>query len=178
MAAKTTAEITDNLQDTGCDEEQPVANPVLTYDMVPTGFQLCVNSDCPKAESCLRYQSSTLCTNRDVFFTVLNPAYAQAHADHCKYFHPIRAISYAKGFTRMLRKLPKEISDDIRNHLIGYFGHTQYYRARKGEVLIAPKEQRYIRNLIKKYRQTLDEPFDGYELRYKFDDLTTFQAFD
>lgn len=145
-----------------------MANLRLQYKMVPSGFQHCANKECPRAAECMRQKVYEMCPDQGNFITIINPRYANVHAAHCKFFHPIRIVRYAKGFTRLLADLPKRTSDAFHSHFHILFGHTQYYRARRGELLLDEESQRYIRQYLTQHGCEVAEPFDDYEEAYEF----------
>ena len=143
----------------------------LNYEMVPTGFQHCAYKDCPLAAECLRQQGYELCTGEPELITIVNPAYAQKMGAQCKFFHRVRTMRYALGFKRLLAELPKKVSDALHRHLHGLLGHTQYYRTRRGEVMLDAENQRYIQRYLSKRGFDIAEPFDKYEEAIVFESV-------
>lgn len=135
----------------------------LNYEMVPTGFQHCAHRECPKAGDCLRQRVYEICTDTPELITLVNPTYAQKMGAQCKFFHPVRTMRYALGFKRLLAELPKKMSDALHKYLHGLLGHTMYYRARRGEVMLDEENQRFIMAYLAKHGYDIAEPFDKYE---------------
>lgn len=77
-------------------------------------------------------------------------------------------VRYARGFVRMVRTLPVNISEMVMHKLIARFGRNGYYDMRKGKLAIAPAEQEIIRIVVAECDAQQEAEFDGYEMGYQW----------
>lgn len=126
---------------------------------------LCFNSQCPQASTCRRYQYAQSIPQDEIAFSVFNPAYlAQfANLSECPHYWSTDIVHYAQGFTKILQQLPVKAANSLRITLISRYGRKNYYRYRKGDLLLPPSEQEYIISLIHKLTNSnISVEFDGY----------------
>ncbi len=129
---------------------------------------LCLNSQCPQAPTCRRYQYAQSIPQDKTSFSVFNPAYlAQfANLSECPHYWSTDLVHYAQGFTKILQQLPVKVVDSFRITLISRYGRKNYYRYRKGDLLLPPSEQEYITNLVHQLTNSnLPVEFDGYDYK-------------
>ena len=77
-------------------------------------------------------------------------------------------VQYARGFVRMVRTLPVNISEMVMHKLIAHFGRNGYYDMRKGKLAIAPAEQEVIRTVVAECGAQQEVEFDSYEMDYQW----------
>ena len=69
---------------------------------------------------------------------------------------------FALGITHLLDNLPHASALEVRTRLISYFGKNMYYRMKRKERYIAPREQMAIAKMFKNCGITKKAVFDEY----------------
>ena len=143
-------------------------DPNFDYASVPERFAHCLNAGCARAGQCLRQLVVAHVPADRPTFTVINNAPHRPDGEDCPYFKPDQPLRYAKGMTHLLDNLPHKKAEEIAYHLHHYYGHAQYYRARRGTVLITPADQAYIKRLFSQYDIAEEPVFDSYVDEYNW----------
>ena len=137
-------------------------NPNFDYNLFPYSFAHCLNSECLRAEICLRRQIALRMPKERGLVTVVNPEHVVPSGEDCKFFVPDQPEQYARGITHLLDRVPHNDAVIIKQQMIEHFGQTNYYRFSRKERLIKPHEQEYIRILFHKRGVTEEPAFDEY----------------
>ena len=135
---------------------------------VPTNYMLCIKSDCPKAATCLRYKATQMIPTEVKTWSILSPAYLAQMKGECPHYRSAEKVRYARGFVRMIRTLPVNISEMVAQKLIARFGRNAYYDMRKGKRTIAPTEQEVIRTVVAECGALQEVVFDSYEENFQW----------
>ena len=135
---------------------------------VPTSYTLCIKSDCPKAAMCLRYKATQMMPTEVQKWSILSPAYLAQIEGECPHYRSAEKVQYARGFVRMIRTLPVNISEMVAQKLIARFGRNAYYDMRKGKRAIAPAEQEVIRTVVAECGALQEVVFDAYEENFQW----------
>lgn len=123
---------------------------------------LCLNSACPQASTCRRFVYAQSIPEEEHSFSVFNPAYLSSLTS-CPHYWSSDLVHYAKGFIHLLETLPAGDSKTLKCALISRYGRKNYYRYRKGELLLPPEEQELITNLVRQIcPSVLSVEFDEY----------------
>ena len=139
----------------------------LNYEEVPFHFTHCIQADCPKASSCLRYQATRFLPTHKRDIKVLNPAFI-GNPVECKEYLSDEPVLYAFGISKLYDELPYAKAKDIKDDVIFRIGKTQYYRMKKEIIGISPLQQRTIKEVFLKYGIVADPVFDRYEAGYQW----------
>ena len=139
----------------------------LNYEEVPFHFTHCIQADCPKASSCLRYQATRFLPTHKRDIKVLNPAFI-GNPVECKEYISDEPVLYASGISKLYDELPYAKAKDIKDDVIFRIGKTQYYRMKKEIIGISPLQQRTIKEVFLKYGIVADPVFDRYEAGYQW----------
>ena len=137
------------------------------FKQVPYNWPLCYLSECGRKEECLRYQV-TSCVPQQVtnYPCVLPTALEQGQ---CRYFHAIQKVRAAAGFRRIISELKEKDLYSIRREMTAYIGsQAAYYRYKRGERLLTPKQQEWIKKMLCRYGYDGEVRFDGYQDIYIF----------
>lgn len=136
----------------------------ISFSEVPYNYPLCIESDCPVAEHCLRQMAMQVLTRRERLVSIVNPKRTK-HSEACDFYRSDEPQLFGKGFIGMQQEmLPRQYAVFMRK-LQSRFGRNAYFERRRGERLCSPGEVAYIRELLTSLGlQHLD--FDGYEERY------------
>ena len=139
-----------------------------TIETVPTNYILCLKGDCPKAAMCLRHKATLMMRAEVQTWSILSPAYLTKIEGECPHYRSAEKVQYARGFVRMVRTLPVNVSEMVMHKLIARFGRNGYYDMRKGKLAIAPTEQEIIRTVVAECGAQQEVEFDGYEMDYQW----------
>ena len=137
-------------------------------EKVPTNYTLCIKGDCPKAANCLRHVAVAMMPAEVQRWSIVSPAYLAQMEGECPMYRSAEKVRYARGFVRMVRTLPVNISEMVMHKLIARFGRNGYYDMRKGKLAIAPAEQEIIRIVVAECDAQQEAEFDGYEMGYQW----------
>ena len=139
-----------------------------TSEKVPTNYTLCIKGDCPKAANCLRHVAVAMMPAEVQRWSIVSPAYLTQMEGECPMYRSAEKVRYARGFVRMVRTLPVNISEMVMHKLIARFGRNGYYDMRKGKLAIAPAEQEVIRTVVAECGAQQEVEFDSYEMDYQW----------
>lgn len=137
-------------------------------EKVPTNYTLCIKGDCPKAATCLRHRATQMMQADVQRWSILSPAYLVQIEGECPHYRSDEKVQYARGFVRMIRTLPVNISEMVAHTLIARFGRNTYYDMRKGKRAIAPAEQEIILAVVAECGAQQEVVFDSYEENYQW----------
>ena len=137
-------------------------------EKVPTNYTLCIKGDCPKAATCLRHRATQMMQADVQRWSILSPAYLVQIEGECPHYRSAEKVKYARGFVRMIRTLPVNISEMVAHTLIARFGRNTYYDMRKGKRAIAPAEQEIILAVVAECGAQQEVVFDSYEENYQW----------
>ena len=122
----------------------------LDFSEMPASFGRCMQSECPKAESCLRRMAMRREEPRGSWLTVLNPS-AVASFEACSFYidayHPV----CAKGLVYDLKEVPLGKAEAIMRQLVSKFGKMKLSRMRRGLCVISPKDQKVLADIFAQY---------------------------
>lgn len=135
---------------------------VIESEAIPDGYLLCLNRECPLANTCLRQLAEQKMTGDTKYWHIISPKYQSELKGECPDYRQEKKIVYAKGFLKMLGGLTVDQCKPVINDLIRLFGRRSYYRVRKGERLLTPDEQQWVLRVL--IRNGVDKPveFDAY----------------
>ena len=139
-----------------------------TNGEVPNNYTLCIKGDCPKAATCLRYAATEMMPAEVQKWSIVSPAYLSQTKGECPVYRSAEKVQYARGFVRMIRTLPVNVSEMVAKRLIAHFGRNAYYDMRKGKRPIAPAEQEIIRTVVAECGAQQEVVFDSYEEGYQW----------
>lgn len=139
-----------------------------TNNTVPNNFTLCLKGDCPKAPTCLRYAATKMMPAEVQRWSIVSPAYLAQMEGECPHYRLAEKVQYARGFVRMIRSLPVNVSEMVAHKLIAHFGRNAYYDMRKGKRPITPAEQEIIRTVVAECEAGQEVTFDAYEGDYQW----------
>lgn len=142
--------------------------PDFDYDSVPYNFIHCLNSQCPRADECLRQQIVLHIPVECKTINIINPAYAAASNGNCHYFLPDQMQLFARGITHLLDNIAHNDAIILKQQIYNYFQRNSYYRIRNKERLIKPNEQKYIRQLFLSKGITEEPVYDEYVEQYEW----------
>lgn len=140
----------------------------VSFEGMPRNYMMCIHASCPRSAACLRYQAYENLSEPVVGLKMLNPKLDALQAEDCPYFRSMERVRYAKGFIGILNTLPVGVWKSVTAHLQCMFNGRNYYRLRKGERLLAPKEQEAIISLLRRDGVQEIPEFDDYVEEFKW----------
>lgn len=138
----------------------------LDFSEVPYQYAMCLNQQCPKADTCLRQLTEQSVPEEVEYWSIISPKRLNSIKGDCPYYRSNIKARYAKGFIGILESLPHKQMENVISHLISFFNRRTYYRVRKGERLLSPAEQQQFINILKYCGVSQPLKFDEYTEAY------------
>ena len=140
----------------------------LKVNDIPSGYALCFNSDCADKDTCLHYQAMLLKGDEYNRGQAIYPKAWQS--GKCSCYNEKRLVQNAWGFSQLYCNIPSYLRAQARRSVSALFGNGngQYYRAHHGRIMISPKRQEEIKEVLKQFGNT-DVKFDHYVTEWDFD---------
>lgn len=138
----------------------------ISYDQVPYNYIICLNRECPQANTCLRQRVEQIVPANVKYWSIISPKNLATLKGTCPHYRSDTKIRFAKGFITMLENLPHNQMQMVVSKLLRYFCQRTYYRSRKGERLLSPSEQKGILNILKTCGVANPQDFDAYVEEY------------
>ena len=130
-------------------------NQLFKYSEVPADWALCFLDECPLKEQCQRWLAYSYAPKGTTIHSCVTP-----HAldkGKCRYYVKPEPIRVAYGFGDLFRQVRRDDYHVMKDELIDYFGSsTYYYRYRRGEYPLTPKQQPWMRQRTAKARSASD----------------------
>ena len=141
----------------------------LNVKDIPSGYALCFNCDCADKDKCLHYQAKLLMADNCYKGQAVYPVAWQG--GKCRCYNEKKLVQKAWGFSQLYRNIPSYMRAEARRSVSSLFGsgNGQYYRAHHGEIMISPKRQQEIMEVLAKYGSTEGIKFDHYVSVWDFD---------
>lgn len=136
--------------------------PKKEYTSLPKDYPVCEHSSCPLAATCLHQTAySTLLEHAD-YLRLINPTRCCKN-EACTYYRDKKPVIFARGFTNFQKRMYPQQYDKFMTTLILHFGRNQYFKRRRGDILLPPEEQEVIRLMLEKVGADSKMDFDKYE---------------
>ena len=140
----------------------------ISFKEVPDGYTVCIKSDCPLANNCLRQLAMQVLTKQNKIVRIVNPLLTQP-SEQCEFFRSDEPQVYARGFAAMKEEMLPRHYKVFMSRLQSKFGRTGYFERRRGDRLCSPKDIKVVEAVLKDLGlQYLG--FDAYEQRYNWND--------
>ena len=140
----------------------------ISFKEVPDGYTVCIKSDCPLANNCLRQLAMQVLTKQNKIVRIVNPLLTQP-SEQCEFYRSDEPQVYARGFAAMKEEMLPRQYKVFMSRLQSKFGRTGYFERRRGDRLCSPKDIKVIEAVLKDLGlQHLG--FDAYEQRYNWND--------
>ena len=130
------------------------------------GYIICLSSDCPLRERCLRWQVGQLPDEQPRLLTIVNTLHAENNNSNCAYYRDVKPVRVAIGMVHFFYDMPHHTELAIKDSIIRHFTRTRFYKMRKGDVPITPDDQTVITSICRKHGWTASPAYDRYEERY------------
>lgn len=128
---------------------------------IPANYPMCLHADCPVAASCLHQLAFRRHEELGLYLHLLNPARCTRQPD-CPHYCNSQPVRFARGFTNFQKNMYPQQYQKFMTILIGHFGRNQYFKRRRGDVLLSPEDQRVIKLVLERVGVTHPIDFDHY----------------
>ncbi|MCI6128840.1 DUF6078 family protein [Prevotella sp.] len=110
------------------------------------------------ASYCLHHDAG----QNEEYLRLINPTRCSKDKT-CTYYHDKKPVIFARGFTNFQKHMFPQQYDQFMTTLCFHFGRNQYFKRRRGDILISPEEQEEIRHMLEKVGADSKMEFDNYE---------------
>lgn len=126
-----------------------------------TDCPVCLHDDCEVAATCLFQQTFRKQKQMGKYLRLINPSLCTKQAS-CPHYMSNEPVRFARGFIHMQEHmLPKQYAKFMTT-LILHFGRNQYFKRRKGEILLTPEDQEAVRIVLRNVGADSTMDFDTY----------------
>ena len=132
-------------------------------------YNSCYAPHCPRREECTLWHNAQREMEKEiVFLGVTNPQLIEKAGgyDHCPEFHRWELRRFARGMRWRYGALTGDAQEAIHQTLEWHFGHALMGRMRRGDEVISPKDQEYIRKVFAEMAQGVEPEFMAFEEHY------------
>lgn len=136
--------------------------PKKEYTSLPKDYPVCEHSSCPLAATCLHQTAYSTLMEHSEYLRLINPSRCSKN-ESCIYYRDSKPVTYARGFTNFQKRMYPQQYDQFMTTLILHFGRNQYFKRRRGDILLPPEEQEVIRLILEKVGADSKMDFDKYE---------------
>ena len=137
--------------------------PKKATTSLPTNYPVCAHSSCPMAATCLHHIAYTMMLEQnEEYLRLINPTRCSKN-EACTYYRDKKPVIFARGFTNFQKRMYPQQYDQFMTTLCFHFGRNQYFKRRRGDILISPEEQEEIRHMLEKVGADSKMDFDKYE---------------
>jgi hypothetical protein len=131
------------------------------FSKVPSWYVLCTNSECPLRANCLRYLAGTNAPDNMELARCVMPKTLKN--GECRWFDQITVGVWAAGFSHLFDKVLKKDYTVMRLAITTYLHGTRiYYEYKRGERVLSPAEQQWIRDYVRSLGYDWEVEFDKY----------------
>ena len=136
--------------------------PKKEYTSLPKDYPVCEHSSCPMAATCLHQTAYSTLMEHAEYLRLINPTRCSKD-EACTYYRDKKPVIFARGFTNFQKRMYPQQYDKFMTTLILHFGRNQYFKRRRGDILLPPEEQEVIRLMLEKVGADSKMDFDKYE---------------
>ena len=130
---------------------------------LPTNYPVCEHSSCPMATTCLHHIAySMMMEQNKEYLRLINPTRCSKD-EACTYYRDKKPVIFARGFTNFKKRMYPQQYDKFMTTLILHIGRNQYFKRRRGAVLLPHEEQEVIKFVLQKVGADSSMDFDKYE---------------
>ena len=129
---------------------------------LPTNYPVCEHSSCPMAATCLHQAAYSTLMEHEEYLRLINPDRCSKD-ETCTYYRDKKPVIFARGFTNFQKRMYPQQYDQFMTTLCLHFGRNQYFKRRRGDILLPPEEQEVIRLMLEKVGADSKMDFDKYE---------------
>ena len=124
-------------------------------------YAACPLASCKKSNTCIRYAAYLKAQAEKESFEILNTSKLTTSDAGCEnYLTPVKQ-RMARGFKAIYETLPKCNSHYFWGRT-SFMNETSWYRAKRGDLLLTPKEQEDLLAAFRENGADMSVGFDGY----------------
>lgn len=121
------------------------------------------------AATCLHHIAYTMMMEQnEEYLQLINPARCGKDESGI-YYRDKKPVIFARGFTNFQKRMYPQQYDQFMTTLCFHFGRNQYFKRRRGVILLPPEEQEVIRQMLEKVGADSKMEFDNYEEHINWD---------
>ena len=105
---------------------------------------------------------SMMMEKNEEYLHLINPTRCSKD-EACTYYRNRKPVIFARGFTNFQKRMYPQQYDKFMTSLILHFGRNQYFKRRRGDILLLPEEQEVIRLMLERVGADSNMDFDKYE---------------
>lgn len=141
---------------------------MVDFKQIPEWWPLCGNSQCSRAQECMRHVAYTQAPQGVTRWLCLLPTAVKD--GECRFFQKNEMVMMARGFSNMLKSVASlDARHGIRMELTKYFGSKgSYYRYRNGERWMNPAQQQAVADVLHRHGVEAASLFDEYQEAYDY----------
>lgn len=141
--------------------------PKKLFVSMPVGYAVCQHSDCQMSKTCLHQVAYPVVLEKETYVKLINPNRCSKDAA-CQHYCSSNPVRFARGFVGFQKKMFPEQYEKFMFALVVHFGRNQYFKRRRGDVLLSPEEQEIIRSMLRQVGADDTMDFDVYEEMYNW----------
>lgn len=124
-------------------------------------YAACPLASCKKSSTCIRYAAYLKAQAEKESYSILNTSKFTTTDAGCEnYLTPVKQ-RMARGFQAIYETLPKRNSHYFWT-CVSFMNETSWYRAKRGDLLLTPKEQEILLKAFRVNGADMSVGFDGY----------------
>ena len=126
-------------------------------------FPACFQEQRTGHPTCLHQTAYSMMMEQNAeYLRLINPTRC-CKDEACTYYRDKKPVIFARGFTNFQKQMYPQQYDKFMTTLILHFGRNQYFKRRRGDILLPPEEQEVIRLMLEKVGADSKMDFDKYE---------------
>ena len=132
-------------------------------------YDSCYTPQCPRHEACTLWHNALRAMEEGrSFLGVANPQRIEQAGgyDHCPEYHKWELRRFARGMCWHYGRLTGDAQAAIHQTLEKHFGRSLMGRMRRGDEVISPEEQEYIRTVFAEQAQGVEPELLAFEEHY------------
>lgn len=132
-------------------------------------YNSCYTPGCPRREECTLWHNALQKIEENlIFIDVTNPKLIEKAGgyDLCPQFHRWELRRYARGMRWRYGMLSGDAQQAIHEELESHFGYALIGRMRRGDEVISPEDQAYIKDVFARYAEGVEPEFTDFEMHY------------
>lgn len=132
-------------------------------------MQTCYATLCPRREECTLWHNALFEMEKGYhFLQIISPKVIESAGgyDHCPHFFRWELRTYARGLHWHYGGLTGDAEDAIHRRLEEHFGPSLAGRIRRGDEVVSPEDQAYIRDLFAEFSSTVRPEYRSFEQHY------------
>lgn len=150
-----------------CNGHMPAPTPFKHQEMntdhpIPANCPVCLHADCKIASECLFQQAFRQQGQTGKYLRLVNPSLC-SRDEGCTFYAGSKPMRYARGFRHMQEHMLPRQYNKFMTTLILHFGRNQYFKRRRGDILLTPQDQEAVRIVLERVGADSTMDFDSYE---------------